>query len=371
MKVSWQLKTLEDVCYKASSNIAQNQLKEDNGDYPIYGASGLIKQVSFYHHDRPYISIVKDGSGVGRVTKMEAYSSVIGTLQYIIPKEDIDLDYLYYSLLSVDFKKYVAGAAIPHIYFKDYKNEPFLWMPLAEQQRIVSILDQTFEGIAIATANAEKNLTNARELFESYLESIFENNGQGWEEKTLKELTTHLGDGLHGTPKYSIDGDYYFINGNNLNNGIIEFKPSTKRVSIDEYNKHKKNLTNRTILVSINGTLGNVAFYNNEKIILGKSACYFNIIESVDKNYIKYIFSSNRFLSYAHREATGATIKNVSLKTMREFAVPLPSLMEQQIIVQKLDTLSNETKKLEDIYQHKLKALEELKKSILHQAFTG
>ena len=184
----WEIKTIGDVCVSASSNVSQNKLTDDEGDYPIYGASGLIKKVSFYHQDKPYLSIVKDGSGFGRITKMDAYTSVIGTLQYILPKENIDLDYLNYSLMSVDFKKYVSGAAIPHIYFKDYKNESFLWMPLPEQQRIVSILDEAFAAIAKAKANAEQNLKNAKELFESYLQGVFEKKGDGWEEKTLEEL---------------------------------------------------------------------------------------------------------------------------------------------------------------------------------------
>ena len=242
---------------------------------------------------------------------------------------------------------------------------------LPEQQLIVAILDEAFTAIAKAKANTEQNLKNAKELFDSYLQGVFENKGEGWDEKTLKELTTHLGDGLHGTPKYTLEGDYYFINGNNLTDGVIEFKSNTKRVSFEEYNKHKKNLTDRTILVSINGTLGNVAFYNKEKIILGKSACYFNIKDGIDKNYIKYVLSSSYFLKYAHKEATGATIKNVSLKTMREFIVPLPSLKHQEVIVQNLDALYVETKKLETIYKQKINDLEELKKSVLQKAFSG
>lgn len=242
---------------------------------------------------------------------------------------------------------------------------------IQDQKRIVAILDEVFSAIATAKANAEKNLKNAQELFESYLQSVFENKGEEWEEKELRELTTILGDGLHGTPKYTTDGEYYFINGNNLSDGVIEFKDSTKRVSVEEYNKHKKNLTNRTVLVSINGTLGNVAFYNNEKVILGKSACYFNLKESVNKHYIRYILSSPFFIKYAHKEATGATIKNVSLKTMREFCIPLPTIHEQVKIVQKLDSLSIETKRLESIYQQKISDLDELKKTILQKAFNG
>ena len=164
MKKGWEIKTIGDVCVSASSNVSQNKLADDEGAYPIFGASGLIKNVSFYHRDKPYLSIVKDGSGVGRITKMDAYTSIIGTLQYILPKENIDLDYLNYSLMSVDFKKYVAGAAIPHIYFKDYKNEPFFWMPLKEQLHLVSILNDIFSEIAKAKTNAQQNLQNAKEL---------------------------------------------------------------------------------------------------------------------------------------------------------------------------------------------------------------
>jgi type I restriction enzyme S subunit len=298
-----------------------------------------------------------------------------GFMGLIKPKANLNSDFLFHLLTSEAYKKFIGalsdGANINNLKFGDLGEFEIPLPPLPEQQRIVAILDEAFAAIAKAKANAEQNLKNSKELFDSYLQGVFDNKGEGWEEKTLKELTTHLGDGLHGTPKYTIEGDYYFINGNNLTDGAIEFKESTKRVSIDEYNKHKKNLTDRTVLVSINGTLGNVAFYNGEKIILGKSACYFNLKESVDKNFILYVLSSPYFLNYAQKEATGATIKNVSLKTMREFLVPIPSIKEQQTIVQKLDALSAETKKLETIYQTKINDLEELKKSVLQKAFNG
>ena len=123
--------------------------------------------------------------------------------------------------------------------------------------------------------------------------------------------------------------------------------------------------------MSINGTLGNVAFYNNEKVVLGKSSCYFNLLKDVDKHFIKFVILSSYFLNYANREATGATIKNVSLKTMREFKVPLPPIKEQQTIVQKLDALLAKTKILGNIYQRKLTALTELQQSLLQKAFSG
>jgi type I restriction enzyme S subunit len=295
---------------------------------------------------------------------------------FLRPTNLLDSRYLFHFIISDEFQKikdvYAGDGIMGGIKNSDVRNIEISYPEsLSEQKRIVKILDEAFENVEKAKENAEKNLKNSKELFESYLQNIFAKPGKDWEKKTLKELTTHLGDGLHGTPKYTVNGDYYFINGNNLTDGIIEFKSNTKRVSIDEYNKYKKNLTNRTILVSINGTLGNVAFYNNEKIILGKSACYFNMNENVDKNYIKHVLSSPYFLTYAHKEATGATIKNVSLKTMREFIIPLPSLKDQKAIVKKLDSLSEQTKKLGEVYKQKLSNLEELKKSVLNKAFTG
>lgn len=165
--------------------------------------------------------------------------------------------------------------------------------------------------------------------------------GSEWESVRLVDITSKLGDGLHGTPKYSPDGDYYFINGNNLLNGVIAFDEKTKRVDHSEFLKYQKELNSRTILVSINGTIGNIAFYNGEKVVLGKSACYFNIVDSVDKEFIRYILAGHGFQSYIEAFATGTTIKNVSLKTMREFEFKLPEIQEQKRIAHILSSLDN------------------------------
>jgi type I restriction enzyme S subunit len=122
MKKGWEIKTLGEVCDKASSNIAQNKLNDNEGIYPIYGASGFIKNIDFYQQENEYIAIVKDGSGVGRVTLYPEKSSVLGTLQYIIPNEKVTTRYIYYFLNSIDFDKYKCGAAIHHIYFNVYSN---------------------------------------------------------------------------------------------------------------------------------------------------------------------------------------------------------------------------------------------------------
>ncbi len=162
---------------------------------------------------------------------------------------------------------------------------------------------------------------------------------QGWEWVRLKDIVYLLGDGLHGTPTYTPNTDCYFVNGNNLDNGQIIIKPETKTVSLDELKKHRKNLNERTVLVSINGTIGNVAFYNNENIILGKSACYFNLANFIYKYFVKLLIESPYFIGYAFNSVSGTTIMNLSLFSMNNFPLSIPPLAEQHRIVAKVDEL--------------------------------
>ena len=162
---------------------------------------------------------------------------------------------------------------------------------------------------------------------------------ESWKWVRLRDIISVLGDGIHGTPQYDDTGKYFFINGNNLVKGKIVIKSDTKKVSYEEFKKYEKPLDESTILVSINGTIGNYAFYNGEPVILGKSACYFSLISGIDKEYICRLLNTQHFLDYAVKEATQTTIKNVSLKSMRMLPVPLPPLSEQKRIVEKLEEI--------------------------------
>lgn len=171
--------------------------------------------------------------------------------------------------------------------------------------------------------------------------TVVSDDPNNWQTVLLEEVTSVLGDGLHGTPEYEDAGEYYFINGNNLVEGVIVTNDKTRKTSKAEYLKYSKPLNERTILVSINGTLGNVALYSGEKVILGKSACYFNVLENVDKNFIKYVVINKDFQNYIHNLATGSTIKNVSLKLMRNYSFKLPSFKLQQAIAGILNALDS------------------------------
>ena len=186
-----------------------------------------------------------------------------------------------------------------------------------------------------------------------------------WKEVLLEDVVSKLGDGLHGTPKYDDNGDYYFINGNNLYQGKILIKENTKRCSREEYEKYKKELDERTILVSINGTLGNIAHYNGEKCFLGKSACYFNVREDVDKSFIRYVVTDITFQDYINICAHGTTIKNVSLKTMREYPFLLPPLPEQRAIASVLSRLDDKI----DLLHRQNQTLEAMAEALFRQWF--
>ena len=196
-----------------------------------------------------------------------------------------------------------------------------------------------------------------------------------WEWVRLRGLVSLLGDGLHGTPEYDFTGKYFFINGNNLSNNKIVIKSNTEKVNEGEYLKYRKELNDKTILVSINGTIGNVGHYNGEPVVLGKSACYFNLMDINLKAYITMLMYTDYFLKYAKDNATGSTIKNVSLAVMNNFYVPLPPLAEQKRIVEKIEELLPKVEEYGKAQQALDKLNDELperlKKSILQEAIEG
>ncbi|EMY71558.1 restriction endonuclease subunit S [Leptospira vanthielii] len=186
-----------------------------------------------------------------------------------------------------------------------------------------------------------------------------------WKEFKLGDIADKIGDGLHGTPAYSDDGEYYFINGNNLLNGKISIKNETKKVTEAEYQKHKKPLSNRTILLGINGTIGNLAFYNGEKCVLGKSACYINISSDIDNFFIYYKMLSKEFQSTLLEIATGTTIINVPLKGLREIPILLPTIAEQKDIAGVLSALDEKI----DLLHRQNKTLEAMAEALFRQWF--
>ena len=246
--------------------------------------------------------------------------------------------------------------------------------PLPEQQRIVGILDKAFDGIATAKTNAEKNLQNARALFESHLQSVFTDAWRTCELVTLLDLATDITDGDHMPPPKSPIGVPFITIGNiNKNTRRINFS-ETFTVPHGYFDGLKANKKPRIgdVLYTVTGSFGipvlvrdrfNFCFQRHIGLVRPKP--------ETSSAWLYYLLMSPQVFKQANDVATGTAQKTVSLKLLRGFQVPKLPLTRQQSDVAKLDVLSEESQRLEAIYQRKLAALDELKKSLLHQAFTG
>lgn len=380
----WEWKKLKDICEKGSSNIKQSDLKDLTGDYPIFGASGYIQNVDFYQRNRDYIGIIKDGSGVGRTMLLPAFSSVIGTLQYILPKEGNDIKFINYVLQNIDFSKSVQGAAIPHIYFKDYGETEILVPPLSEQKRIVKFLDEEFSKIDTLKTNAETNLKNAKELFETTLEKELnplsrhserseESSAElpsGWEWKTLGDVCEKISDGSHNPPKGTAANEYKMLSSKNIFNDSLNFD-DPRFLTKEEFDLENKrtNVKKGDILLTIVGTIGRCCvFLEDEPVVFQRSV-------AVLKPNVSLVYS--RFLMYGiialniEKLGRGAAQKGVYLKQLSNISIPLPPLSVQKEIVARLDKLSENVKCLEANYKQIIANCDELKKSILKKTFEG
>lgn len=152
----------------------------------------------------------------------------------------------------------------------------------------------------------------------------------------LKKYIDQYGDGIHGTPEYNEDGEYFFINGNNLENGKIVINKDTLRITRDEYEKIKRPLNSNTILLSINGSLGKIAVYDNERVALGKSACYLNVNKNENKYFVKYVLSTKEFQKYMIHVAHGSTIKNLAPSQVVDYEFEEPEDKDKIALILKL-----------------------------------
>lgn len=289
--------------------------------------------------------------------------------------KELDLNFKSYCFSNTPFRKellsYATSSANTNINQESLAQIKVHFPSLPEQQKIASFLSAVDEKIQL--------LNRKKQLLEQYKKGVMQQlfsgklrfkdeNGKTypkWEEKKLGELAVRIGDGIHTTPKYDDNGNYYFVNGNNLTNGKIVINESTKKISESEYLKHNRELGKNTILFSINGTIGNIAFYDNEQIVLGKSACYINLSEAVDLKFIYLILQSSATINYYNAELTGSTIRNLSLRTVRETPINFPCIEEQKKIA---DFLSAIDVKIESL-SNQINQTQNFKKGLLQQMF--
>ncbi|MCQ2381088.1 MAG: restriction endonuclease subunit S [Acidaminococcaceae bacterium] len=246
---------LGDVCERASSNIMQKDIKLNSGKYPIYGASGYISSVDFYHQDKQYIAVVKDGAGVGRTMLLPPKSSVIGTLQYLLPKDNVLPQYLYYVVTYMRLDRYYTGATIPHIYFRDYREEEFNLSSKDEQQKIVSVLDKLQSIISLR----KEQLAKLDELVKARFVEMFgdKHNSIKYPYVSIKDLTNVCSGGTpsRNIPSYWENGTIPWVKTTELKNNVI--------IDIEEFIT-EKGLNNSSAKIVPPGTIL-IAMYGQGK----------------------------------------------------------------------------------------------------------
>ncbi|MCZ8858515.1 restriction endonuclease subunit S [Escherichia albertii] len=329
--------------------MSKGYLTENFGPYPVYSSqtanNGKIGSINTFDFDGEYISWTTDGANAGTVFYRTGKFSITNVCGLITLKSKYPLIYKFlFYWLTIEAKKHVySGMGNPKLMSHQVENIPVpIPCPdnpeksLAIQSEIVRILD-TFTAIT-----AELNMR--KKQYNYYRDRLFSFGAHDVKRLKLGELCV-IGDGLHGTPEYDANGDYFFINGNNLGYQKISFNDNTKKVNDSMFKKHGIHFDPiNTVFLSINGTIGNVSFYNNEKIVLGKSVAYFKIKSpELHTRYLFYFLQTNYAKQYFENQKTGSTIKNLGLKSLRAFEIPIPSYDEQLYIVATMDKFYNLT----------------------------
>ena len=370
--MAWEAKQVDDVCLvEYGTRVVK---KRDGGTiYPVYGGGGA----TFFMDE----SNREDCLIISRFAMSEKCTRFVKGMFFlndsglsIIPKNENELcqEFLNYQILSLNDYIYslARGTAQKNLDVPKFRKMDIHFPKSTdEQKRIVVILDEAFESIAKAKENAEKNLKNAKDIFQGYLQSVFEN--KKWTRKTLGDVCERVEYG--SSSKSTEEGIIAVLRMGNIQNGRFNWEKLVYSNNLEDNEKYllKYNdvLFNRTNSPEL---VGKTAIYKGEMpaIFAGYLIRIHRTENLLDADYLNYYLNSEMAMNYG-KSVTISSVNqaNINGTKLKSYPIPLPSLSEQQYIVTKLDTLSAETKRLEAVYEKKLADLEELKKSILQKAF--
>jgi type I restriction enzyme S subunit len=372
MKKGWQAKTLGDVCYVYQpETISQKQMNA--GEFRVYGANGQIGWHNQFNHEEPQLILGCRGS-CGTVHVTEPRSWINGNAMVVQPKNGVmDISFLAFALKGgIELADAITGAAQPQITRTSLMPLSITFPDsLAEQQRIVGLLDEAFEGIATAKSNAEKNLQNARALFESHLQSVFSQRGKGWVERSLEQIgKTQTG----STPKTSDQSQYgdfiSFVKPGDFNTGgTLDYDKDG--LSESGAKGARKVPAGSVLMVCIGATIGKCG-YCDQDVTTNQQINSLTPADGSSHRFLYYQMLTESFQRSVIHRSGQATLPIINKSKWSALTVWLPpTVAEQKQIAAKFDALVEETQRLDSLYTRKLAALEALKKSLLHQAFSG
>ena len=309
---------LEDVCEKGSSKLKQSDVIDQNGLYPVYGASGYLGNVNTYQQSNYYVAVVKDGAGIGRTMLLPPKSSIIGTMQYLIPKDNVLPEYLYYVVKAKHLEKYFSGATIPHIYFKDYKNEQFDLVSFEEQREIINRIKK----IEIIIDDLSKTLALLDELVRARFVEMFGDpieNQKNWQIVKIRDIVTDV---RYGTSKPAVEGGKYpYLRMNNLTvDGGLDLS-DLKYIDIPD-NEIEKCVVRK----------GDILFNRTNSIdLIGKTAVFNLLDDMVIAGYIIRIRLNDQILPDVFSQYMNLEAMKKVLKGMAKGAVNQANINAQEL----------------------------------------
>ena len=376
MKKGWEIKTLDQI----STNLDSRRVPitkgiRASGEYPYYGASGIVDYVADYIFDEDTLLISEDGANLlARSTPIAFPASGkywVNNHAHILQFENLTTQrFVELYLESIPLDDYITGAAQPKLNQKALNSIPIPVPPLPEQQRIVGILDEAFAGVATAKANAEKNLHNARELFESHLQSVFTKRGKGWVVKRISEIAKHSLGKMLDKAKNKGELQPYL---RNINVRWFTFNLSDLlQMPFLPQETAKYTAVKGDVLICEGGYPGRAAIWEKDYPIYFQKALHRVRFHEPEYNkwFVYYLFAQDKS-GELKQHFSGTGIQHFTGEVLARFELPLPPLSELRRAVARFEELSAETQRLESLYRQKLVTLEALKNSLLHQAFSG
>lgn len=355
---------LSELLVAERSQLSGNKLELNSGIYPVYGANGLVTYINFYEVDKPYLAVIKDGAGVGRVYKCPSKSSVLSTLQYLLPNSKIDLNYAYYWLSSLCLSKYAHGAAIPHIYYKDYKYESLLLPSLMVQKKIAERLDKVQKLIA----KQKEQIAKLDLLIKSRFLDMFGDpisNPKKWVMKKLKECArTNLSYGS-GAKAVNYNGTVRYIRITDIDNqGLLNKEKKSPSIFEEKYLLHQGEL----LFARTGATVGKTFLYDKKygmSVYAGYLIRFVPKIDLCHPLFVFYFTHTDYYKQFVLDKQKAVAQPNINAQEYGELLIPLPPLSLQTQFTNFVKSVEQQ----KEVFSTRLSHLEILYKSLMQEYF--
>ena len=348
----WKKVIIKDICKKESSVLSENALGENTGNYAVYGASGYIQNIATYDISTDYVGIIKDGSGVGRTKLYPAYSSLLGTMQYIIAKENCCIYFLEPLLQTIDFTTFISGSGIPHIYFRDYEDMEVSIPSLAEQQAIASYFTSLDSQISASTSR----LASLKQMKAASLQAMFPQEGETvpkirfkgfegeWKKVIIKDICKKKSSVLSENALGENTGNYAVYGASGYIQNIATYDISTDYVGII---KDGSGVGRTKLYPAYSSLLGTMQY-----IIAKENCCIY---------FLEPLLQTIDFTTFI----SGSGIPHIYFRDYEDMEVSIPSLAEQQAIASYFTSLDRQI----SLQSQRLEKLKQIKSACLDKMF--